>query len=660
MPSEPTPTRAPAESRLAHAIDVVRQRAKEDTGAVLMIVAMIVIVLMLCAAFAVDFGSWYARSERLQNAADTAALAGANEFDLTSDEGLAHARVLDVLGQNGFFNSDTLTININFPGELDLDQGEVRVNITDNDVDLYFSGLVIDNMQLRRSATALVDNCGSICTSTLQIPPPFNELSLIGSGDGTLPIVVGDRIYGINHHVYGGNIVCISIPDEAHCPTGDGWVGGTKEVSPSFDLLTENMTTTEVWNDKIFWLGQRSNGMYLACFDTTTNSECSYGPQLIDSMSWNTSLTFTNRARASALTLIDDRLYAFTDEHNVHCRLASNLNLCPGFNTAGKPAGLNDLPDMPSGSTAAMSDRIVDEATNQIYVSTHFRAGTSVAGYGIRVHCWDADTNARCNNWPTSVKVFDSTSSSPWREGRLFFNRDSSGAKTGVCVTGEGDRQCLSMTGSTVSEGNDGFGNLDTLLGPLPGSNFVGKHMYIPPPVNRLIINVGFLNDVPTRCWDFTTGSYCGGIDGGGTKDYGYAMVGNCIVSLGDTSSFWMFSTDMTHDCDEGVAETMIFPCVCYNGDTHWGSVLVDGDLDPVNGPYESFTVEAIEPAGTTVRTADLLLTGGVVDLDGISADYSFLRLKVTVKTKPGENPWATGDVPTVIVGWSDKPHLVD
>lgn len=638
-----------------------RARAKDETGAVLMIVAMLVLILMLCAAFAVDFGSWYARAERLQNAADTAALAGANEFDLTSDRGLAEARVLDVLAQNGIFNSDTINIQLTYPGELDLDQGEVRVSITDNDVDLFFASLVIDNMQLRRDATALVDNCGSVCTSTLQIPPPFNEISLIGSGDGTLPIVVGDRIYGINHHVYGGNIVCISIPDEAHCPTSEGWSGGAKAVSPGFELLTENMTTTEVWDDKIFWLGQRSNGMYLACFDTDTNNACTYGPQLVDSLGWNTSLSFTNRARASALTKIDNRLYVFTDEHNVHCRMVSDFSLCPTFTTNGKPAGLNDLPDMPSGSNAAMSDRIIDEDNNHIYVSTHFRAGTSVANYGIRVHCWDADIDLKCGHWPNSVKILPSSSAgSPWLEGRLYFNRDSSGNRTGVCATGEGDRQCLSMTGSYVSESADGFGNLDTLLGPLPGGNFLGKHMYIPPPVNRLIINVGFTNNVPTRCWDFNTSSYCGGIDGGGTKDYGYAMVGGCIISLGDTSSFWMFSTDMTQDCDEGVAETMIFPCVCYNGDTHWGSVLVDGNLDAVNGPYLAFTVDAVAPDGTNVRTADLLQTGGVVDLDGISADYAFLRLKVTVKTKPGENPWATGDVPTVIVGWSDKPHLVD
>src|SRR6516165_6170804 len=55
-------------------------RARDETGATAVIVAVILVVLLGCAALAIDIGSFYQAQRQAQAAADAAALAGAADL----------------------------------------------------------------------------------------------------------------------------------------------------------------------------------------------------------------------------------------------------------------------------------------------------------------------------------------------------------------------------------------------------------------------------------------------------------------------------------------------------------------------------------------------------------------------------------------------------
>ncbi|MDI6705607.1 MAG: pilus assembly protein TadG-related protein [Bacillota bacterium] len=72
---------------------------KKENGAVLMLFAILLPVLLGCTAIVVDFGSQYACKVRLDNIAQAAALAAAQ--DLQADAGLAEDKAYEYLNLNG-------------------------------------------------------------------------------------------------------------------------------------------------------------------------------------------------------------------------------------------------------------------------------------------------------------------------------------------------------------------------------------------------------------------------------------------------------------------------------------------------------------------------------------------------------------------------------
>ena len=82
----------------------MRQRIREHRtltttiasgGFVAVFIALVLVIMLMFAAFTVDFGSWYTRSAELKRAADAAALAGVvwmPEFDQAQQYALATAK----------------------------------------------------------------------------------------------------------------------------------------------------------------------------------------------------------------------------------------------------------------------------------------------------------------------------------------------------------------------------------------------------------------------------------------------------------------------------------------------------------------------------------------------------------------------------------------
>ena len=118
-----------------------------DRGYAAVLTALILVPLMGFAGFAVDVGAWYSRAAAIQRAADAAALAG---VVWQPDFATAQSEALAVAARNGFTHGvDGITISVTDTGAAQLD-----VQITDNDADMFFSGLFLDNISIGRSALA--------------------------------------------------------------------------------------------------------------------------------------------------------------------------------------------------------------------------------------------------------------------------------------------------------------------------------------------------------------------------------------------------------------------------------------------------------------------------------------------------------------------------
>lgn len=83
---------------------------KAEHGFVVVWLAIVLVLLLSIAAFAVDLVNAYANAQRLQNAVDAAAMAGATQIPADLDGSTAERRVREIIQANGFDPAD-LTLN---------------------------------------------------------------------------------------------------------------------------------------------------------------------------------------------------------------------------------------------------------------------------------------------------------------------------------------------------------------------------------------------------------------------------------------------------------------------------------------------------------------------------------------------------------------------
>jgi len=117
-----------------------------ERGIVLVWMAIMLVVLLAMAGFAVDLGSWYLRSSKLQRAADAAALAGV--VWMPEDPVSAQAAAMAALQKNGI---DTAKVTVTYPPPTSAQQ--FRVQLSDPAVPTFFSRPFLSTVHETRSAT---------------------------------------------------------------------------------------------------------------------------------------------------------------------------------------------------------------------------------------------------------------------------------------------------------------------------------------------------------------------------------------------------------------------------------------------------------------------------------------------------------------------------
>lgn len=138
---------------------IKRRKVTDEEGAVAVLVALILVVLLGITAFAIDFGMVYLKKEQLQTAVDAAARAGsiivaADELTVEQKETQYKQRVVYYLKQNGFPQNILAGCNI----QADIENSkEVSISAT-YDVKMSFAKIFgKDFVRIGASSTAVTD-----------------------------------------------------------------------------------------------------------------------------------------------------------------------------------------------------------------------------------------------------------------------------------------------------------------------------------------------------------------------------------------------------------------------------------------------------------------------------------------------------------------------
>lgn len=172
------------------------KKSETESGYIIAMTALLLVPMIVLAAFAVDVGSWYADSARLQRAADAAALAAV--VYMPSDS-VAHAKAIEVAAQNGFI-SDIDENGAAVPGGNSTltfvgDGASVNIRI-DYKGELFFGKAFLSDVDLARTANA----------EFIEPVRMGNPTSALGTGNLDDPSDVGDPAkadgfwLAINHH----------------------------------------------------------------------------------------------------------------------------------------------------------------------------------------------------------------------------------------------------------------------------------------------------------------------------------------------------------------------------------------------------------------------------------------------------------------------------
>jgi hypothetical protein len=118
-----------------------------EKGYILAMSALLLVPLLAFTGFATDVGAWYARASRMQRAADAAALAG---VVWQPNFSVATTNARNTAERNGFVDGeDGIEINYYNTGPRQL-----RVEIVDTQVEVYFTSIFFDEVDITRDATA--------------------------------------------------------------------------------------------------------------------------------------------------------------------------------------------------------------------------------------------------------------------------------------------------------------------------------------------------------------------------------------------------------------------------------------------------------------------------------------------------------------------------
>mgnify|MGYP001460829428 CR=1 FL=1 len=198
------------------------RRLRDDRGIAIITTALLLVPMMIFAAFGVDLASWYSRISYLQKSADAAALAGTVWMP---NEAKATQVACESLAKNGISGSPDCGTGPFEVTVVGIGTSTLRVTVTDPSAARYFSQVVSGgNQRLTRSAEA-----------EYNLPIPLGSPLNYFGGDATRTAQPSVTTYSVTWPTDYTTRVPMNAPCNIGTSSGQGlgaWSGGG---SPSFD-----------------------------------------------------------------------------------------------------------------------------------------------------------------------------------------------------------------------------------------------------------------------------------------------------------------------------------------------------------------------------------------------------------------------------------------
>lgn len=399
-------------------------------------------------------------------------------------------------------------------------------------------------------------------TGSVKVTVTGQPLPVQGTGDGTIPIPVLNKVFGVFHHASApaeGKVDCWDLITLAKC-------GSAQPNATSGFIYTPYTPHSVVRGTNIYFIGYLANfTVTIGCFNAAAQSACADIP-----------LPDTVADKGELAGLVEDstgRVFAAV-KNKVYCRM-----LPAGTNCAGWPAaGLVSI-------TAATSPTY---SVNVLYVAMEY--GPSPTRLYIHhgdavIQCIDVNLLVPCpGSWtPAGTKITGQN------EGIMLssFPLSGSSGDGGVCLWKKVGAQvgCLTNTGAPIAVTPTNVSNpaLSAFRLPNSGKVFFPSHAF----------------GVGPKCFDYsgTTGSPCYAppIPPPNGLQYGFALdprdPARCMLTLGDKNVLWRFNyiTGKTADCAPPVTTPDIKDIYC-NG-------------EPTLSTFRWTTIRAITPGAKGTLT---------------------------------------------------------
>ncbi len=630
----------------------------QERGTVIALTAMLLMGIMIMAALSVDVGHWYNTASRAQRASDLAALGSIEELrrveaatgDRIAAEAAARDAANQILAENGFDPTQTnidATVSFSTSG---LGTDVANVEVQRKQLDLFFAGIVLKQVDVGRKASASVNDCGADCGAVIPITTGLTTMIKAGTGgDGWSPTLVGDQVFNLFHHSSGDVLSCTDKKTEKPCTKGaqlnfyptEPYVGMSTNYTPKITAI----------GMKVYFVVQRSTSVGLGCWDSTTHATCSgySNPKPLEAYKPNGGSR--GNVRIDGPEAIGTRLYLFGDNSRMYCWDTATDAACPGYPAATNLTGSHELAlNQPaSGYPEGMK---IDEIQFDMAPTPDGRrifVSLTPVPFGARnndtwVSCWDTVTTSPCSDF----------GSSKTSEGRpfLFVTYDRAKVVDGVCAragqaggSGTG-HQCFRLNGSPRPSPFD----FDFNSGDTPGQqSATGTTTF-----GHLRTFFPFRKNSSAICWDWTIGARCATAasnwTGQRTQEYAYIYDGNrCMYGLGHAGLLWTFDIDTGQwPCPgDGTGQATVNPCSCADGVTQrWTSLVLTAETDLAD--FDSFVVTVSYADGSLYQTVDLLEQAvPAIDLRPLNQVRPFptsVTVSIAAEVKDGHEAAAIAD----------------
>lgn len=667
-----------------------------DRGAVLAMAALLMTAFVMFAAIAVDLSWAYLMGQRLQRASDAAALAGAQEWQLTTGTPTqkttaARTRAQNALTQSGF---PSARFAMTFSAT---SAGVTSVEVQDTRPARFLSGIFRrSGPRVARAATADMSACATCATRTLELTPLSNGISAPGEGDGFSPTIVGgDRLYALNHHAgwWDRTIQCVSRATQSKC-------AGYGSNQPPYTFTSHISPMVYVPAEGELWFSAQSTTHWgMACWqvdpdDPTLDGPCpdagalqdqGYGRLWIRDAEVKEHTHSFKTVRGAAPTLLGSRLYAMGDNLRMYCVNPRTKQTCGALDTASR--SLSPLPVL-WDDEGRQGTKAMDTEVWGTRLLTLLPLRNLVGGANVVIDCFDTATRRACTDFGSGGAATLTLREDGGREDHhlmLFAHYDRRKNVDGFCAWGYSDLSCVRLDGSAFTSPLEAELVEDLNCQPMKEAVvMVGALERTFFPINYCF---GISRSHRDRsngaglCWNWDTQTSCGFRTWAdqpflqsdvtmGTTDYAYTLDGNdvfgyCLIGLGHNSYWWSFRAEDMSACDRAMDVEELLPCRCTDNGTvtrRWGRLTLDS-ADIAKFADLQLVIFADADLTTEVKRFDLKSSDdrdGIIDLDDELAGLADTRAKLWLALGGRFNAGVVPVTITAEVTTRARPVLLD